>query len=157
MTLKIQGNSVTSSVHRDIWHYNALGPRAETIYKCIMDCREVHIDQLVDHTNIDSRIIENAITKLFKNGLVEPLGSGFYRGINMTNEKMVEIAKKYGTLGSCDKRVERHQEERKQYISQNMMRQKYYWMKKYGKYLHRNTKGHQISSYGHSNDNLENE
>ena len=137
MTLKIQGNSVPTLILKDVWHYRAIGPRAETIYYLLLDYEERHIDELVDRIQVNKRIIENALTKLYKNGLVEPLGSGFYLGVQMTEVKAIEIAKKYGTYGKSHRRMECHREERQRFLSYKMLRQKSYWMKRYGKYTHK--------------------
>ena len=134
MTLTVQGNSVLGFLLQDVWHNNALGGRTETIYNAIMEYEEVHIDRLINHTNLNKGIIEYAITKLYKNGLVDPLGNDYYKGLVLTEEKALEIAKKYGTLGYCEKRKERHLEERRQFVSRKLLKHKHNWMKRYGKY-----------------------
>ena len=132
MTQSIQGSSVPVSIQQDVWHYHALGKRAETVYSYILDYDQVKIDEVVDRSNIGRLIVKRAVDILFKNGLVEDLGDGIYKGIVMTEKKAIEIAKNHGTDGSSKKRIDYHQNEREIRVSQILLKEKHIWIKKHG-------------------------
>lgn len=123
---------VLIKIASDAWHRNALGLTGRTIWCLLLAGESLTPKMISKRTGRGISTVSRSINKLFRYGLIEPLGNGYYTSVIADQAHLQSIAVEKYTNGSCKKRKQRYQRERESQVSLQILRQKWYWNKRHG-------------------------
>lgn len=117
----INGGNLFTLIKHDVWQPRALGKPSLNLVMILLQFPEgKEKKELATLANRNVRTIEKPLEKLTREGLVT-CNQNIYQYVNLTQTKLDDIARKYGSLGRNNERKTVHEKQRQEYM---------YWISK---------------------------